>query len=793
MYNLKNLNDYEYEVLCLDIMEKKLNEKLYRFARGRDGGIDLCDKIEEPKVIIQVKQYSNSKYSNLKSTIIKDEIEKIKKLEPLNYYLCTTVELTRENKKELYDLLRPFIIDELYIMDGIETSDFLEQDENIDIVKKNYKLWINATNVLELINNKNLFIDCDELMYDIENNINKFVETEGYIESINKLNKENIIVIIGGPGVGKSTISKMILLKYASEGYKVRYTTDNNISDIKKIISMDKDCKEIILLDDFLGQHYLNLKETEPNELKSLLSFVRRNRNKKLILNSRITILNEATNRYITFNELMEEYERNTYLINLDNMKKIEKAKILYNHLFFNNIPRDYFESIRENKNYINIVKHKNYNPRIIEYITKESRYRNIKAKDYYRYIMDKLNNPTDVWKDEFENRLSKEDRNMMLILYSLTNSYIEMNNVKEVYDFYIKNLTDIDTSVNIFNRVIHRLSDSLINKIEDGNKIKIGVLNPSINDYIKNEIELNINEQMNIVKNAIYIEQIIKFSNNEQVREWLKNQITSKRLINMKTLEKSISFYYVELVCKYKILEVDIKPIVRLALERSYENIKTQQDINQYYEMLKNVIENEDMIGFYDLKDIFLDKIKMNFILRILDLDSLESLMHQYSYNIYDYAENEKYDEIMEIFKECVLLKIDNTIQTEIESDFNETVYEIVKNSNNDEIEEYLNKREGFLKDKVNKDFLNCLNYKVADILDKFYDYIKISEEELDIQRIEEEFDIDYCIDSNIEYIRNIDDTIEETNNYENEDEEIKNIFERNMYENFKCKDKSV
>ena len=182
-----------------------------------------------------------------------------------------------------------------------------------------------------------------------------------------------------------------------------------------------------------------------------------------------------------------------------------------------------------------------------------------------------------------------------------------------------------------------------------------------------------------------------------------------------------------------------------------------------------------------------------MNFILRILDLDSLESLMHQYSYNIYDYTENEKYDEIMEIFKECVLLKIDNTIQTETESDFNEVVYEIVKNSNNDEIEEYLNKREGILKNKVNKEFFNCLNCKVTDILDKFYDYIKISEEELDIKRIEEEFDVDDCIDSNIEYIRNIDDTIEETNNYENEDEEIKNIFERNVYENFKCKDKSV
>ena len=69
MYNLKNLNDYEYEVLCLDAMSKMLKKKLYRFARGKDGGIDICDNIDNPKIIIQVKQYSNSKYSNLKSVI----------------------------------------------------------------------------------------------------------------------------------------------------------------------------------------------------------------------------------------------------------------------------------------------------------------------------------------------------------------------------------------------------------------------------------------------------------------------------------------------------------------------------------------------------------------------------------------------------------------------------------------------------------------------------------------------------------------------------------------------------
>ena len=57
MLNYANLNDIEFEYLCQDIMQKKLGIKLHRFARGKDGGIDLADNVYKKGVIVQVKHY----------------------------------------------------------------------------------------------------------------------------------------------------------------------------------------------------------------------------------------------------------------------------------------------------------------------------------------------------------------------------------------------------------------------------------------------------------------------------------------------------------------------------------------------------------------------------------------------------------------------------------------------------------------------------------------------------------------------------------------------------------------
>lgn len=619
MYNLYNLNDYEFEILSKDIMQKKLKVVLFRFPRGRDGGIDLCDNTLQSNIIIQVKHYRN--YNALK-TALKNEANKVKKINPNKYYIITSYDLTRDNKKEIYELFKDFMLDDSHIIGGIEINDFLEKEENIDIVKRNFKLWLCASNVLSLICNQNIFIDCEDLMQDIEEQIKLFVETQAYHIANKKLHDNNIIIITGNPGVGKSTLSKMLILYWANQGYIVKYSSSNNLSDLKKSISIHPEVKEIILLDDFIGQHYLNIQENYPNEIKSLISYIERNKNKKIILNTRITILQEAINKYLNFEKLIQRQNSNIHLIDLNKMPVIEKAKILYNHIYFNKIEKEYFENIRNEQHYLHIVNHKNYNPRIIEFATNRKNYISIEPEHYYEYIMQKLNNPQDVWKDEFENRLDVSDRILMHILYSLTDTYIDKGVLEKAFNYAIKDLKQIDQSVNVFNNSLNRLSNSLLKQVVKDGKIQISVLNPSINDYIKNELLNNPAEQRRFLKYSLYIEQVNKIIKNLDIKMELEKMLITGEFLKFNVLKNNIYFYILKFILDTDIINKKIINIVQLAFEKSYEKIFSSTSMEDYSELINKFIKTYSEV--YELREILLDENKIKWILEKLTLDDL-------------------------------------------------------------------------------------------------------------------------------------------------------------------------
>lgn len=769
MYNLKNLNDYEFEILCNDMMQKLLKKKLYRFPRGTDGGIDLCDNIIMPQTILQMKHYSD--FNNLKNNIKNTELKKIKKLNCTDYYLCTSLELNRERKLELYNILNPYMSSIDNIIDGIIINDFLEDSNNIDIVKKNYKLWLNATNVLELLNNQNIFIDCEELVEEIKSKSQYYVETELYKRALNKIKKENIIIVLGAPGVGKSTISKMILLKYVAEGFKVRYASDNNISDIKKSISINPEEKEIILLDDFLGQHYLNLRETTPNEIKSLLSFINRRKNKKLILNSRITILNEAQSRSYVFNDLIEEHDLNKYIVNVDELSIFEKGKIFYNHIYFNKLPKIKFESLKKDKRYLKILNHRNYNPRIIEHVTRKSRYISIEDEAYYDYVMKNLNNPQDVWKDEFENRLTSVDREFMYILYSLTNTYIDKDILKEAYNEKIKTI-NIDMTLNTFEKTLRRLSDSLIKKIDDLGTIKISVENPSINDYIKNELEENNMLLMSIADNAVYVEQILKFGKNIFIINKIKSLIKTGEFLKLKCQDKSIFYYYIKCVCEYDIYDKEIEDLITLSLERCYENIQSDKDRLEYNYMIRRFFNRDNIIEKFNIKNILVNPLKMKFLMEKMDTETLTDIYEILKRNL---QEND-YKEILPMLKNRIFNELKNDMENELEIEVNDII------ERNVEIEKMLNGdiNSETIYSMVIDEIERKIEDKIEEVITLGESYLEINEKTFEIEEILEELNIWETIDFAIE-ILDVEEYEDEEEIIISNDEKVEYIFERN------------
>ena len=414
----------------------------------------------------------------------------------------------------------------------------------------------------------------------------------------------------------------MLILYWANQGYTVKYSSSNNLSDLKKSISIHPEVREIILLDDFIGQHYLNIQENYPNEIKSLISYIERNKNKKIILNTRITILQEAINKYLNFEKLIQRQNSNIHLIDLNKMPVIEKAKILYNHIYFNKIEKEYFENIRNEQHYLHIINHKNYNPRIIEFATNRKNYISIEPEHYYEYIMQKLNNPQDVWKDEFENRLDVSDRILMHILYSLTDTYIDKGILEKAFNYAIRDLKQIDQSVNVFNKSLNRLSDSLLKQVIKDGKIQISVLNPSINDYIKNELLNNPAEQRRFLKHSLYIEQVNKVIKNLDIKMELEKMLITGEFLEFNVLKDNIYFYILKFILDTDIVNKNIIDIVQLAFEKSYEKIFSSTSMEDYSELINKFIKTYSEV--YELKEILLDENRIRWILEKLTLDDL-------------------------------------------------------------------------------------------------------------------------------------------------------------------------
>lgn len=482
-YDFRNLNDKEFETLANDLLSQREGAVVDRFKAGKDGGIDgRFFAINGTEVIIQSKHWIKSGITALIKRLEKDELPKIKKLNPSRYILVTSLELSDANKKKIKAALKPYIVSEHDILGQENLNDLLS--ENLDIEKKHYKLWLSSSAVLSIIFNNALTGRSEAKRKEIMESAERYVLTDNHSRALEKLDKTNLVIITGEAGIGKTSLADQLAHFYIAHDFEL-CVIEEDISEAEAIFRQES--KQVFYFDDFLGRNFLTaLQDHKDSHILNFIERVSRDNSKRFILTSRTTVLNQGK----ALSDLFEikKINKKEYEITIQSLSTLDKARILYNHIWFGNLDEKYIEELYLEKRYLKIVRHKNFNPRLISFITDLSRFSDIPSKDYWGYIYSTLQNPKDVWASVFDNQIDDLMR-LAVCLVVFNGNGINEKDFRETFSEQAVNdgLANKSNVNNKLNRTIRNAVGAILQRtvFDENDSARIDLFNPSVADFI--------------------------------------------------------------------------------------------------------------------------------------------------------------------------------------------------------------------------------------------------------------------------------------------------------------------
>jgi len=508
-YDFKILQPSEFECFSRDLLQAREGIFIESFADGRDKGIDLRFAYSKDKTcIVQCKRYKE--WKELKGKL-KEEVEKVKRLSPQRYILTTSVDLTVKQKDEVLAMYNPFILSGMDVLGKKDLNNLLEQ--NPEIEKNYHKLWLASTNVLNTIINRATLNWSSFELEKIEKDIRLYVENESLNKALDVLKENHYVVISGIPGIGKTTLARMLVYTMLARGYE-EFVYVDDMDTAAKMFSKEK--RQIFFFDDFLGANsFVQQSVSFENKLITFIDKIRNSKHTLFILSTREYVLSEAKAHYEKLS--MSNIDIAKCTIELEYYTKTIRARILYNHLAEADIPSEYVDVFLDKRGYHAIIRHQNFNPRVIESIIKEQIWETIDPNEFANKVKEFFDNPISVWQFAFE-KLDVETRYTLLVLGTM-GSHVRLDDFQEGYRQFCA-LTSQELGLK-YDDVKWRLSlKVLMNcflKIDNRNGSKLVTMyNPSIADFIVFYLNQNTTTTLQIIRGACFIEQLYNvFSDN--------------------------------------------------------------------------------------------------------------------------------------------------------------------------------------------------------------------------------------------------------------------------------------
>lgn len=344
-----------------------------------------------------------------------------------------------------------------------------------------------------------------------------YIKTENYRQAEKQLEENEILILTGYPLMGKTETAFSLLYKFRPQ---FTIFSLQGVDELLEYLKKANDEMELFFIDDLLGQSVYEYSTGKTKCLKELVDIVLKSSGKKkLILTVRETILKDFFQQNPDIKMLLDL--RGVKIVNVNFSSSEIRAEFINESLQKAgtgnelSLDRDKARFLCEKESLKIITESICFTPLAVMRLLKPQKDISLEAykKQFYSYMTDS----DFIWKKELD-ALNEDSRLYLYIIYSLSDKMIK----KEIADRCFWELVKEEYNCKFsMQECVESMKDVLVNIQEQESDQSIGLIHPTLNEYIENHIPDC--HALKIVYHACYLDQL------ERLEKYAKNLIEQK------------------------------------------------------------------------------------------------------------------------------------------------------------------------------------------------------------------------------------------------------------------------
>ena len=475
MYDFRTLSPIDFELLVRDLLQAEFDITMESFGPGKDGGIDFRFAVADQGVVVQVKHHVEGGSRSLVRAAAKED-RKVLRLAPDRYILATSLSLTPALKGKVVHAMPSAPLSVGDVIGREDLNNLL--GKHTHVLRQHFKLWLTSTDVLERILHSAVYNRTDAELARIKQLVPKFVHNASLGGAENILQDRGVLIIAGEPGVGKTTLGRMLLWLHMEQNWKVFVVDD--LQEAMAVSTAGE--KRLIFFDDFLGQISLTneLLGKVDQRLPVFLDRLRNNKDLRFILTTRSYLLNQAQ---IQSDKLSSpRVTASEMVLNVGVYTRSIKAKIVFNHIYFSDLVDEEKAKLLDGDFFLKMIDHRNFSPRLIELLTSADYY-SVREEPIQATVLRVLENPAELWEKPYRAHLSSDARCLMWAIF-FSGPYVGIDFCLQMFKRVAASAgyqISPSEAVARFRNGLKELSSSFVSVEEQ----EISFANPGIRDFL--------------------------------------------------------------------------------------------------------------------------------------------------------------------------------------------------------------------------------------------------------------------------------------------------------------------